>query len=498
MSRLLLLMLQVCWLSSSIGQSNKIQILNANTFELAQRGQTKVKKLIGAVSLRQDNTVLNCDSAYLFDESDYVEAYNHVHIIHNDSVNFYGDILKYDGQKRIAKLEKNVRMQDPEMQLNCNELEFDFTNNKASYFTGGKITSGATVLTSKNGYYFTKTEELFFRKNVQLVNPEFTLVTDTLKYQTNTKLAVFFSNTTIVSPTDSIVCNAGTYHTHNQNGWLRNNVSVMSEEYTLLADTVFYDRKTKYARALGNIVLIDTVNHTEVYGGIAELYGLKKYSYVTRTPIVTSIVDNDTLMITADSIFTYQATPMQPKDYVKAFSKVKIYKKDLQAICDSLVYLKSDSVMQLYKNPILWSELNQISGDTMQFFVNNRQLDSMHVLGNSFVIAQETAKHFNQIKGRALFAQFSQQKIKSITVKGNGQSIYYAKEDSAYIGVNVIDCSEMVFTFKNGKVSGAQFITKPDATFYAMNEMKPEVLKLKGFKWLLSKRPKKIIIKKAK
>ncbi len=95
---------------SVFAQGNKIEVLNANTFEMETRGNYKVKKLIGDVQLKQDATILRCDSAYLFDETNFVEAYQHVQINHRDSLNFYGDFLKYDGNKKLARLEKNVSM----------------------------------------------------------------------------------------------------------------------------------------------------------------------------------------------------------------------------------------------------------------------------------------------------------------------------------------------------------------------------------------------------
>ena len=110
---------------SVFAQGNKIEVLNANTFEMETRGNYKVKKLIGDVQLKQDATILRCDSAYLFDETNFVEAYQHVQINHRDSLNFYGDFLKYDGNKKLARLEKNVSMVDATSILTTQELEFD-------------------------------------------------------------------------------------------------------------------------------------------------------------------------------------------------------------------------------------------------------------------------------------------------------------------------------------------------------------------------------------
>lgn len=493
MNKSLITFLSILFLASHFcrAQQGKIEIINANTFELVTKGQEKIKKLIGEVQLKQENTVLFCDSAYLFDRTNYVEAYENVRINHNDSLNFYGDILKYDGIKRTARLEKNVRMVDQASTLTCKELDFDFNQNKASYYTGGKLISGQNTLTSMIGYYYTNKKELYFKKNVELVSPDFNMTCDTLKYETITKVATFYGRTVISSASDTVYCRSGTYHTEKQTGILRNRATIRSEENTLVADTIIYDRKNKYSKALGNIVIIDTVNKTIVLGHVAELFGIEKRSYVTKEAIAIGLVDEDTLTIQADTIYTYQRSLKNTRDILKAYRKVRIYKTDLQAICDSLVYIKQDSAMTLYKEPVLWSEANQITGDTIVFYVNNRKLDSMDVVNNSFVISREAPRYYNQIKGRNMKAYFTNSKLDYIAVAGNGQSIYYAKEDSAYLGVNLIDCSEMKFRFLNGKINTAQFITLPEATFYPLNELKPEELKLKGFKWRAKLRPVK-------
>ena len=95
-------------------------------------------------------------------------------------------------------------------------------------------------------------------------------------------------------------------------------------------------------------------------------------------------------------------------------------------------------------------------------------------------------------------ALFANGKISFIKVYGNGQSVYYAKEDSSYIGVNVIDCSEMTFAFEQGKIKNAKFITQPDATFYPIDELTPEELRLKGFVWRSKGRPTKQNLKSRK
>ncbi|MFN5883788.1 MAG: hypothetical protein ACK445_00490, partial [Bacteroidota bacterium] len=187
-------------------------------------------------------------------------------------------------------------------------------------------------------------------------------------------------------------------------------------------------------------------------------------------------------------------TPMQPQ-MIKAYYHTKVYKNDLQAVCDSMVYNTDDSVITLYNKPVLWSGLNQITADTILLFVRKQQLDSFYLNNNAFMVSRLAAKEFNQVKGKNMKGMFESNKMKYLRVYGNGQSIYYATEDSAALGVNVISCSEMEFSFKQNKIYRSNFITQPDAVFYPLNELKPEELRLKGFSWKQAQRPDKVAIK---
>lgn len=466
-----------------------VEIVFARSLEYDQRATGKVKKLIGDVQLRQNRTLLYCDSAFLFEETNYVEAYHNVHINHNDSVQLYGDLLKYDGNTKKAKLEKNVRMNDRSgMTLTSNELDFDMNANKANYTTGGRIVSEANVLTSRIGYYFTQTKECYFRKDVVLTNPEYTMTCDTLRYNTVTHTSYFYGPTNIVSKTDRIYCENGWYNTDREVAQFNRNAVVTNKSNQMRADSIYYERKKEFGKAFSNIEITDTVNKVIIYGDYAELIGQQKRSFVTKRAMARKLMEKDSMYLFADTIFSYQEFGAQ-RQMVKAYFHAQVLKSDLQAVCDSLVYDYADSTITLYHAPVMWSGVNQITSDTILMFLNNNKLDSFYLQNNAFVISREGAKEFNQVKGKNMKGFFTDSKIRYIRVYGNGQSIYYAKEDSAYMGVNVVDCSEMEFFFSNNKIDKGKFITAPDAVFYTLDEMKPEELRLKGFKWQYKRRP---------
>jgi lipopolysaccharide export system protein LptA len=467
----------------------RVEILGARVLEYDQRGSGRVKKLIGDVKFKQGKTLLYCDSAFLFEDSNFVIAYNNVRINDNDSVFVYADYLEYSGDKKLAKLERNVRMNDNNMNLTCSELNFDMNNNIAYYTLGGKIINKENVLTSKVGYYYTNAKEFYYRKEVFLLNPNYTMTCDTLKYSTSTHVTDFYGPTNIVSKGDKIYCENGWYNTDKEIAQFNKNAIVTNKSNKLKADSIYYERKTEFGKAFKNIELTDTVNKIIIYGDYGELIGKEKRSFVTRRAMAKKLMENDSMFLFADTIFSYQKFKIQ-KQIVKAYYNAKILKNDIQAVCDSLVYNYSDSTINLYHDPIIWSGQNQITADTIVMFINNSKIDSFNLNNNAFIASREASNEYNQVKGKNMKGFFENNKIKYMLVFGNGQSIYFAKEaDSTYIGVNVVDCSEMEFYFNDNKIGKGKFITQPDAVFYSLDEMKSEELRLKGFKWQIARRP---------
>lgn len=472
---------------------SRIEVLGANTFEFDQLNGVKVRKLIGNVRLKQDNVLLSCDSAYQFEERNYVEAYRNVHIIANDSVHIYGDILKYEGNTKKARVERNVRMQDQTMKLTTSDLDYDMGKGYAYYTNGGRIVNESSILVSKFGYYDTKSKEFFFKKNVVLTSPDYTIYSDTLKQQTTTNITYMLGPTQIISKKDSIYCERGYYNNQTNQAILSKRAFIQSPSNSLQADSIFYDRNKDYGRAYFRITINDPKNKVQIFGEYGEMDQGKKQSFVTKQAFAKKMLDqNDSMYVLADTIYSYQKDSARKQmQRIKAFHQVQILKFDLQAVADSMVYEDADSTITLYNNPLMWSGNNQMSGDTIVLYLDSGKLDHFVIYGNGFLASRETAKDFNQVKGRKMTGNFIESKISQVYVVGNSQSIFYARndKDSTFIGVNLIDCSEMLYYLNDNKLVKSVFITKPEAIFYPIGELKPEQLKLKGFKWQANRRP---------
>lgn len=490
---LIVFLLFIFYPNIGFAQSKRVEILNSDMLQGENTSVGAVTKLKGNVQLKSQSTLMYCDSALVYDDSNQVDAYSNVRITDSDTIHISGAFLHYDGNKRTAHVEKDVQLSDPGMSLNTNSLEYDLINGVGMYTTGARILSKENVLTSQIGYYYSKRKEFFFKRNVVLTHPDYVVNSDTLLYNTQSRISYFYGPTTIVSKNDSIYCENGWYNTSNEQAQFSENASVSNANQMLKADSLFYDSKKQFGRAFRNLSVWDKKQGVLLFGDYGETHTKTQKTWVTRRPYAIKLLDKkDSLFIYADTLYLSQGKT-KGSNILKAFHQAKIFKTDMQAVCDSLVFQRDDSIIWLYKNPILWNGPSQITSDTMKFFLNAGKIDSFHIINNGFIAEKIKGQHYNQIKGKDMFGYFDSAQINQIRVKGNGQCIYYAKEDSInYVGVNQIECSEMQFRFKKGKLSKAVFITKPEATLTPLNQVKAENFRLKGFKWFDNQKPQKI------
>lgn len=475
----------------SFAQSvTKIDILNADVFNFENTGEEEVKKLTGHCAFRQDDILLYCDSAILYTLANNVDAFGHVHIIQADTLNIYSDRLKYFGNTKQAHLYDNVRVVDAKSTLSSNVLIYDTQKKIGNYYGGGKLTDGDNVLTSKTGYYYSITHDAFFKGKVVLTNPDYVMNSDTLQYNMRNKISYIFGPTTIKSKEDFIYSEHGSYDTKSDIAKGDKNTYYISGSKFFTGDDLYYDRRKKWGRARGHINFIDTAEKIYLKGNEGVYNKLIETTYVTDRALLSIVSEKDTLFMTGDTLKTnFDSTGIHRRLY--AYNHVRIFKKDLQAKCDSLVYTYKDSMMRCFNDPIVWTENSQLTADFITLQLKNKKLDRMNMYNSSFVISKNDSTKFNQIKGKNMYGYFLDGKINHLYVEGNGQSIYYAKEDSGdYVGVNRAECSNMMIVFKENKVEKVTFIKQPEATFYPIEELKPEESRLKGFIWREALRPK--------
>lgn len=470
-------------------------------------------RVIGNVVFVQNKTTIYCDSAHFFKSENRIEAYGKVHITEGDSVDVTALRLTYDGNNRLAQLRRNVIFTKlAKATLYTDFLDYDRSQNKAKYFNGGKLVDSTNVLTSEKGYYDVNSNMASFKKNVVGVNVDYTMTSDTLQYHTGTKIMYFRDSTTITDKEGgTAVYEDGYYDTSRKLSSLDKG-EIETQSYKLKGEKYFLNDVRKYYKTKGNVVMTSKEENVIIYGDDGEYDRLNGISKVYGNAYLAKITDqNDTLFISADTLVSIESKdPSQKK--LLAYNDVKIFKSDLQGIADSLVYVSFDSMLYFYNDPVLWTNENQMTGDSIRMFIIDKTVDRIFLIGNSFVVSEDSLSNFNQIKGRQMTAYFKDNLIHHVDVQGNGESIYYALQEkeatlaeeqrvkiTALMGMNRIICSNMKINFREGKVDNITFYIKPDASFIPPHELKPEDTRLRGFNWRQKEKPlKEDVVKKPK
>jgi len=413
-------------------QSVKQIDINADYMEFNSAEEVDAKQLIGNVKFKHEDVFMTCDSAYYYSEQNMVDAFSNVHLWQGDTLNLYGDYLNYDGTNKMAKVRNNVTLIDNENTLTTDYIDHDFSIDMAYYLGGGKIENGDNTLISKQGYYYTKQKLFFFKDSVIVVNPDYTMYSDTLKYNTFTEVSYFLGPTDIIAEDNFIYCEDGYYDTKNNISEFNQNAYLISEGRTLKGDSIYYERNTGLGKAFYKVELLDSSQNLILKGEEAIYNEKTKYAQITDKALMIQVDEGDSLFIHADTLRSVSDT-LPDSRLLKAYYHVKIFREDLQGKCDSLVYSDIDSVFRFFGEPVLWSDENQITGEFIEIYTKNQDVDRIEIINTSFIISQEDSSRYNQIKGRSMTAYVKNNEIQKIDVNGNAQSVYYGKEEQDII-----------------------------------------------------------------
>jgi hypothetical protein len=177
--------------------------------------------------------------------------------------------------------------------------------------------------------------------------------------------------------------------------------------------------------------------------------------------------------------------------FFRAWHHVKIFSDSLQGVCDSLYYSSLDSTFRMFKDPVVWSKENQLTGDTIYLFTKNKKPDHLYVFENSFAISRTKENFFNQIKGNRLNGNFVNGDIDYMRAKGNAESVYYLQDnDSAYIGMNYARADAISMYFGKDGLKRVSWVNGVEGTTFPMNQIPAEKKTLRNFKWQDNRRPK--------
>ncbi len=491
-----------------VQHTQTIKIDHATTLLHDKKIASGAERLIGAVVLEDDSVVMNCDSAYLYPDNSFI-AYSHVHITRRDTMELFGDSLHYSGNTKQAEMFGKISYKQKKMTLTTHHLIYSVNTSSVNYWDGGTLVDSTNTLTSTLGSYDMKEKLASFKDHVVLVSPDYTVKCDTMNYSPTLQTSYFLGPTNMTSKSNTMYCESGYYNSHTGVSQFWKNARIKGKKGEKLSgDQMFYDKKKDFGQVLDNVSLEDTSDNVTIHGDFAQYNGDKKTILVTCKALLLQEYDKDTLHLHGDTLYGYNISMSDtskgksnlPK-LLLAYHHVRFFKKDLQGKCDSLSYDEKDSVMRMFYNPVLWSDVNQLTADTIRLYLKNKKMDRMDMRSRAFIASRDTAAssqdslQFNQIRGKNMKAFFANNKIYKVYVKGNSQTVYYVYTDNntKIMGANRAECSNMLIFINENKIKSITFMDKPDATLFPMKDVKPKEFLLKDFTWRVNERPRSIM-----
>lgn len=470
-------------------KKTKVYLIHTNTLSFDKAVKPDAQILNGDVCFRHDSSYMYCDSAYFFEQTNSLEAFSNVRMEQGDTLFVYGDYLFYDGNTQVAYLRENVRMENGQVTLFTDSLNYERIPNIGYYFEGGLIVDSLNQLSSFYGQYSPETKLAVFNDSVRLENTDFTLYSDTLHYDTQSKIATILGPSVIVSDSGTIHTSRGWYDTVNNTSLLLDQSQVESGEKILIGDSIFYNRDTGMGEVYGNMSLIDTAQHVTLQGEYGYYNEQTGYAFATDSARFLEYSQGDTLFLHADTLQMVTVDSIYRE--IKAYYGVRFYRTDMQGICDSMQFNTRDSVLYMYTEPVLWNEQYQLYGDTIAIYMNDSTIEYAHVIQFAFAAQHVDSSYYNQLKGNDLKAYFEGQAVHQIDVAGNAESIFYPLEkDGAKVGMNETKSGFLTIWVKDNKLDKLKIWPSPVGTMTPIPDLKPDQKMLKDFYWFDYLRPK--------
>ena len=475
-------------------KKTRVDLLHAEEAQADKILLPDVQILIRSVKLRHDSMYMYCDSALIYEKTNSVEAFGNVRMEQGDTLFIYGDYLYYDGMSQLAMLRENVRMINRNTVLTTDSLNYDRLYNLGYYFDGGTLTDEENVLTSEWGEYSPATKISVFNHDVKLVNPKFVLTSDTLKYSTDTKIATILGPSDIVSDKNHIYSERGIYNTTTEQAELLDRSVLTNEGKKLTGDSIFYDRVLGYGEAFDNVQMNDTINRNMLTGNYCFYNEITGSALATQRAVAIDYSQGDSLFMHGDTLrlITYHINTDSMFREMRVYHKVRAYRTDVQAVCDSLVYNSKDSCMTMYTDPILWHGSQQLLGEEIKVYMNDSTINWAHIINQALAVEQKDSVHYNQVTGKEMKGFFVGGDMRQVDVNGNVLVVFYPidDKDSTMIGLNYSEGSFLRMLLKERRMEQGAFIGKANGTLYPMDQIPADKYKLPSFVWFDYIRPR--------
>lgn len=359
-----------------------------------------------------------------------------------------------------------------------------------------QFSQGSVIVNCDRAIQYLKSNLLTLEGNIKIQDDTLTFYGKRGSYNSADKTAEAYDGVYIEEGLRKLYADYGKYYVQEKRVFFKGKVLVQDTNSSLTCSELTYLRNDKITIARKNVILSDLNNNIKTYSDYFQ--NKDKYSFISGNPAVIQIdtAENgrlDTLIILSNEIHAYQDTI----EHFIAVGDVKMQRGNVFAECGETIYFTDADSIVMKKNPFVWYEDTQISGDTIFIKLINRKLKNIYVNGRSFAISLSDTNYrnrFDQMQGETMLINFDNGKIDNIIVNTTAKSLYYLYEENPSDkdtnlkiletnGLNITTGDQIVILFKDKKVESIKVSGGVMGKYFPENMVKgkEESYNLDGF-----------------
>ena len=457
----------------------------------------------------------------------------------------------YDSKASLFVFNDQVNMYMDTTFVKTSRLEYRSDINTAYFGYGTDMWQDDNMLSANDGWYDRDRELFFFRRNVHLLTKDQETWSDTLYYHRKVNNVEMMGQVELMDTTRNVFALAGRMEYMDSLSRVKMTVtpavmSIDEDEKTAKRDTVWFGADTILYRGIKRH-LVDSLWKVEADKRLKDLVGDPVTEYRRKaaeaaakaaaeaekdnpnaagrdrgpgggpggkgkvgtpagkpagkppvTPGEPSGTPADTTAPAkkpspADSVAaTPPAVDTSQLSFIWATSRVKLFRDDMQMSCDSLVYYDLDSLVRLYRDPLVFSDGNrQYAADSIYLVIKDRRADRARLMSNAFITTQEDTVCYDQIKGAEMMAYFDTTRtLRRFDALGGATALFFLTENNALATVNKVESKMLYALFDQGNLDKIYYFDNAKNDAYPVVQLPAEERYMKGFRWEPGRRPK--------
>ena len=324
------------------------------------------------------------------------------------------------------------------------------------HFVQPSESGGAINLWCDRALQFMQSRRIECFGNVKIIRDSLTLLSKEGTYVDRTRRAHLTKGVRLERPGTVLTALEGDYDADEKRAHFTGNVVVVDSVSTTTCDELTYFEKDERSIAVGNVRIISPGDGVTVFGDSLMHLGTIDYTIIPKNPTLVQVDTSDfgrldTLVVVSTVMEAYRDSTQR---YV-ARDSVMLVRNEMAAVCGQGVYRPQEGLLILTKQPIVWYDRNQVSGDSIAVRLANHKLQSVFVQGRAMAVSRsDTAlvHRFDQLTGRTLTLFFGENNIERIIAEKQSTSLYYLFDNKTPNGANRSSGDRIVVEFTDGEV----------------------------------------------